>query len=419
MTDPAYTVIGQVDLAQGDSPSPYGAPANVILDDGSFFVAVWWSSGTDAIRMWHLGSDLSVLGTADIALSGSQWPTPYAVAISGMKVLLVSQTGWDNSLRVGTAWSSWIVDCSSGEPVAGAMQAQATGYDVQYNLMGFGVCHFYDQVTDRVLIATTAAPVVILQVFKASTGVLLHEISSGVGSYPIGLYMDPADSTKFTLCVADGSYDAAHYAFTVALDGMSGSYDGTTVTHTGSQTPVAGGSPYLAGGGGTVVEQWPSDNFLNYYSSGPEVSHDEGQTGLNQYGSMATLANDRDLLAINEVYDSSLGRDFYYARLIAVDQLAVPPVMEILDLPYAGSQFTPSVAPGDYPDSPPTSETCPPIISADTSSGIVLVSTTVYSYFYTSAPYSYSLLVWVIQGPTDKPNLKGGPLGVDVYFSGG
>lgn len=427
----AYSVLATVDMFSGIpgvDGTPYGNPANAILSDGSYCIAVWIEeSGNQLLRVYRLGKDLTVLGYADIDTGRTDaWPTPYLVALPGNKVFMVSRMGSPYTPLTDT-WASWIVDCSGNIPAVGPIQPMTTSLIPGYD--SGGIFDVYDQATDRIILASTEGsgiwdPPMIIQSFRASTGVLLAEALAGSASNPIGLYMNPNDSTKFKVPT---KWSAAVLDFTVALE-SSVTYDGVTGAIS-PNWPLAGGSPYLTGGGGFIrssgwdyitspgssgtVEYWDYSGAVLASVTRPLDYHPD------EDGDAACLMSGRHLVC---VYEEATGSGYReqpkHGLFVGVDQLADPPTIEMLELPYYGLPTPlPTDPPGwwDYYTTTIAEWPQAAIVTADQGSGIILVTMTTYTCPPSGVEY-YSLFVWVIQGPTDKPNLSGGPLGVDVYF---
>jgi len=418
MSDPTYSVIRTVDLFSGISGyigTPYGNPANAILSDGTYCIAAWIEeSGNQLIRVFHLSADLTVLGSADIDTGLVYcWPTPYLVALPGNKVFMASRL----QLRYGypTTWASWVMDCSGSVPVPGVTIPMATGYNFSYD--SSGIFDVYDQANDRIILTvTTHYPEhVLVQSFRASTGALLAEMDTGEyrsGRRVAGLYIDPNDPTKFKVPFGV----PVIYDFTVALDGTSITYDGVS-TYSGT-TPdwvLAGGSPYIAGGGGFItpdsgrstVEYWDYSGTV-LASAGRAVSDYP-----NYNGDSACLKDGQYLVNVYEETDGSVGiyRTYkHHGLFVGVDQLAVPPTIELLELSFYGlpsGQYYSTTAFWDQAA----------MVTADQASGIILVTMTTFTAMPSYDPEYYSLFVWVIQGPSSKPNLSGAALGDRVRFT--
>lgn len=449
---PTYTVIAKAVVSQSplvtsdtdpgtpgasfSYPAPSSPAATAVLPDGSFFVACWiedWvvhAGDTDlgVLRLWRLSSALTVLGTVDIPHPHED-PygriVPYAVTTTGMNVLLLASivVGGDGT-AVRTAWA---VDCSAETPVPGpeVPTPNAEGWQSYYALYSL-----YDGATDRVVLASGGP---LLQVFQGATGELLWQADATATEssfeYPIGVAMDPADHTKFAVGGGDGDFT---YLFTAALDGASGSYDGKTVVVTppslayGFSWPLAAGSPYLAGGPAILDEEWDdvSDNngiFKVFDAAGALVASytESPDAGVNAIGGSATLGAGRHLITLYETYfrDVAYGAPGGFgARLVTVDQLATPPVVEVLDLPYFDLPPT-----GSGVNAGQTVSFTDRVGSAATSQGLglVLVSATVQTKAgsYPDNVFMNTLMLWAIQGPSDKPNLTGQLTGVEVRFT--
>jgi hypothetical protein len=389
-------------------------PTVALLDDGTYFVAsMMYSSGTpQIIRMWHLASDLSVLGTADITFALHQSPIPRAIAIAGNKVLLISQaqdryysSGWFNT----RTYQSWIVDCNSLAPFPAAptvlFTTTTTTYAYDYN---GSFNYVYDRTADRVVITCrdgSYKPV--LQVFTASTGVMLCEIPTGIVMTQgvVGLFMDPIDSTKFVMTTATVTTSTPNspglWNFTVAADGLSGSYDGQT-TLPGAPDPPYGyqwatavGSPYIFGG---II-----DNGKYYSFTGDYVGDLITSGSVVANPSIPVSSPDGKILyQYVEVTDGAVYSGEFWC---VVDQSATPPVLESLALPYFGIPADPgAVSSGYYP--------C--VVANPTNGEVVAVTSIVGA----DVDYTTSVIAWKIQGPGNKPNLSGQLLDNRVRFTG-
>jgi len=211
-----YTLLHSSVLLSGSGPNPWGPPATAILSDGTYLVASRVEDTTELVRLWHLAADLSVLGSTDIVLGATDSPSPYLVA-TGMHAVLVTRVGWTPTKTFAT----YLIDCTGSTPSAGTAVWQSTSVEPAYD--SAEVFHVYDPATSRIVILSDGIGNCSVQVFNSTTGALLSEVvATGASRYPIGLYMDPADHTKFA------GYDNTpeRISFTVALDGSTCSFDG-------------------------------------------------------------------------------------------------------------------------------------------------------------------------------------------------
>lgn len=418
----AYTLLATIDLFSGVAGSentPYGNPANAILSDGSFCIAVWLERSTfQIVRVFHLANDLTVLGSADISFASRAWPTPYLVALPGNKVFMVSRADFSYQGPVAS-WCSCLIDCSGNVPTPGSLQPMATSLSCGYD--AGGIFHIYDPLTDRIIVASAGGfpsnnQNTIVQVFRASTGVLLSEAQASLQRNPIGLYVNPTDSTKFKVPTKWG---AAILDFTVALDGSSVTFDYASAG-LNPNWPMSGGSPYIKGNGfltaqtGYLPDNITRHSALEYWDySGNMLASAERPyvNSPNWDGDSATLVDGRYLVHVYEEEDGSVRPVKDAGVFVGIDQFAIPPTIEVIDLPYYGIPFP------QYRRTTAFWDQCA-IVSADDASGIIIVAMTTYTAVgdgYSNVSY-YSLFLWKIQGPSDKPNLNGGPLGVDVRF---
>jgi len=403
--------------------NPFGNAATAILSDGSFFVANWVEDMRPGVldygvlRLWRLDKTMVELGRADItwpvpAAGTENVPHPYAIGIGGMKVLLIRSL----YRSVGTIYGTFIVDCSGDVPVVGP-EVSFSGVNQPTYGGSDSPISIYDQGTDRVLVACYN----LLQVFRGSTGALLSEHIPGATRSNIGLHMDPADHTKFTL-----STDRSQYLFTIALDGLTGSYDGAPVGYTTSDWIVAATSPYVKSG--LIVEVSGSPMSSTHYEDlagvdlvPPSPESTDGYTEMWQGWSSLGARQEHALYYFEMSHNGVVGP--YYensneGRLVTIDNSEPTPVMEVLALPYFG---VPPVATVTLSAGSTT-------ISADPVSGLILIATTLLSrvYDYSVAlggtqqyPTNslYTTLAWAIQGPSNMPNLTGQLLGDRVRFT--
>lgn len=170
------TLLGSVKLMQGategEPPPPHtsGPMATAILPDGSLFAASQIVSNFThgQVRMWHLSSDLTVLGQANVEHPigipdeyRDRRPVPFAVWTTAMNVLLLMEMLGDDD--DGTTWLySSIVDCSGDVPVPGAETAISTDQNKRSWTGGWAPIAIRDEVNDRLIVAgARRAPFVI------------------------------------------------------------------------------------------------------------------------------------------------------------------------------------------------------------------------------------------------------------------
>jgi hypothetical protein len=339
--------------------------------------------------LWHLAADLSVLGSTDIVLGASDSAAPYLVA-TGMHAVLITRVGWSPK-----TFFTYLIDVTGSTPSVGSALPISTSNVPTYD---YGpVLHVYDAVTNRITLLSTSmfgTTSLMLQVFDSVTGALLGEVkASGSGQYPTGLYMDPADHTKFA------GYDETHHrlGFTVALDGLSCSFDGISAMAgipTSGIYPGAAGSPYIAGGPGMIAELTSGVNPVNYYAADGTVPASAAGVGgefVNLFGPSVTLGD--NLIAYAEMSNGT----WFEGRLFAVDQSVVPPTMAQLSLPYpaAGFSYVFDIA----------------LMAVDQITGIILIGASIQDSGLVS------LILWTVQGPALLPNLTGQLLDDRVRFT--
>lgn len=383
--------------------------AGAILSDGTFVVAAGLEANASPwiyyIRVWHLDTDLSVLGVLDIPVGTNGFPTPSSVALADNKVLVTSIGDYG----VGN-WYSWLVDCSTATPSVVQENPYTPTVNTGMNWSKCGQRHVYDQANDKVIWAGRGyggSQFLMLEVFKASTGEpLCRALSTVVSGFLgfIGLHMDPTDATQFTATAAGvGAGGApARLVFTVALDGTSGSYDGITdVFGPGSSWDMAVGDPYVPGQDGVFGELWTDRGTMQCVdplTGDVLASFDEGAdttVGINTQGQLTSLVGGRHLVSYNEQYDNTQPQGLNFrGSLMCVDQLAIPPTIDLLDLNYFGQP------PGVHVDSVGGGSSKIAEISADEDSGVILVVAGVDA---SGSPDTYSVLAWTIQGPFIPP----------------
>ncbi|MGV8972724.1 MAG: hypothetical protein ACOH10_10415 [Rhodoglobus sp.] len=408
-----YTVLSSAEILSvlgnwwDNAPNPFVASA--VLTDGTYCLAVFIEGPTtNTIRVYHLSKGLTILGSTDYVIpTTASWPIPYLVALPGNKVFLFSQVLLTriSSGVYSRTYATWIVDCSGNVPAMGSAIPMATNLNLGGNgNMSGGFFHVYDQASDRVILTNpqNALPGVssnnnknrpAVLSFRASTGVLLAQFGCtadqdsyiGGGSLnATGFYMNPSDPTKFGLPDTNG----ATLWFTVSLDGTSITYDGTFFTSQPGPWSMAGGSPYLAGGGGFI--DYPSSSYTYVSEAAGVLSSSPLEVSMDWHGQSISSAKDQCLAFIDQGYGPA-----YPVRFFGVDQLANPPVIERIDLPFPPSDYNWDT--GGNPVS---------ILSVDQTTGIILVAVIraspsylpgeVWSYRY------HSVFLWVIQGPVAK-----------------
>jgi hypothetical protein len=386
-----YTLLHSSVLLSGTGPNPWGPPAIAILSDGTFLVASEIQDTLESVRLWHLADDLSVLGSTDIAMGASDRPTPYLVA-TGMHAVLITRVAFSPA-----TYATYLVDATGPNPSVGPAVWQSTSVKPAYEQAV--MFHVYDLVTNRIVILSdgNSPSCSVLQVFDSTTGALLSEaVAIGSSGYPVGLYMNPADHTKFA------GYDASpqRLNFTVALDGSSCFYDGITTIVGGGAYSGAVGSPYIPGGPGLIAESFSPVLGVNFYAADGSVSASYAMVGseyVNLFGPSVTLA-DSSLILYLELANAADASAFD-GFLIAVDQSVVPATMEHLSLPYpvSGYSYVFDIAHMDV----------------DQSTGIILIGAMLYDF----GAGLVSSVLWVVQGPVMTPNLTGQLLEDRVRFT--
>lgn len=396
-----YTLLHSLDLfsGAGSGAYPYSAPATAILSDGTYLIAsrVDEVSSLERVRLWHLAANLSVLGSADIVMGASDSAAPYLVA-TGMSAVLITRVGWTPK-----TFFTYLIDCTGSAPSVGSGLAMATIYQPLYD--DGVVTHVYDAATNRIALlsmSNLSPDSLMLQVFNSTTGALLSEAKAAGSTYtPTGLYMDPADHTKFA------AYDDHPHQidFTVALDGSTCIFDGLTAMAgipTSGIYPGAAGSPYIAGGPGLIAEATSGAYPVNYYAADGSVPASTAGVGgefVNLFGPSVTLGDSKHLIAYAEMTNGT----WFEGRLFAVDQ-SVPTTMVELSLPYPVTgvgrvySYVFDLA----------------LMAVDQTTGIILIGATVQD---SSFPAVISLILWAVQGPANKPNLTGQPLDDRVRFT--
>jgi len=385
-----YTLLHSSVLISGSGPNPWGPPATAILSDGTYLVASEIQDTLESIRLWHLAADLTVLGSTDIAMGASDGPTPYLVA-TGMHAVLITRVAYSPA-----TYATYLIDATGSTPSVGSALPMATSLAPNYTS---GVtAHFYDAATGRIILVST-----VLQVFSSTSGALLGEVSGISG--PTGIYMNPADHTKFA--AYDGTPQRLN--FTVALDGSACSYDGNSAMAdipTSGIYPGAAGSPFIAGGPGMIAEAYSGVYPVNYYAADGSIPASGAGVGgeyVNLWGPFVILGDSKHLISYAEMDNNAGGYGVlggFGGRLFTVDQSVVPATMAQLSLPYpmAGYSYVFDIAHMD----------------ADQTTGIILIGAMVYDRYGTGLVNS---VLWTVQGPSNAPNLTGQLLDDRVRFT--
>lgn len=372
MTDPAYTLLYSTILASGSghlSSNPWHAPAVAVLSDGTFLAAVQIEDTLDSIFIQHLAADLSVLGSTSIdGTLSSDFPAPYLVATKNTRAVLIARMGW-----LPNTYFTTVIDCSGGGMSLGPVTPLPTAYTMA--LDDYGVCHFYDPVTNRIVLISGP-----LQVFDAITGTLLSEVTTSL-STGLNLYMDPADSTGFTLM--DATPQQTH--LTVALDGSRctvGASVGLVHPPPYTYQPMAIGTPYAPDGLGMISSSEIGLYPVNYYdASGALVSTYAmvGSEYINIVGQPAALLNYTQPVVYAEMFNAA-GTGFEGA-LFAADLSTVPATLKKVVLPYLGG--------GGF-----SYGTLINLIAADQTTGVILIGASCVNNVDVTTTN-----LWVIQGP--------------------
>jgi hypothetical protein len=300
-------------------------------------------------------------------------------------------------------YATYLIDVTGTTLTVGSVLSMATALVPQY---GASVpFHIYDPVTGRIMLLATdgsGTDSTMLQVFSASTGALLSEAKApGGGVTPTGLYMNPADHTKFA------GFDANEQQlnFTVALDGSTCTFGGHSdmALLRGGIYPGAAGSPYITGGPGLIAEATSGVYPVNYYAADgtmPASAAGVGGEYVNLFGPAVTLGDAKHLISYAEM-DNNIGGygvlGGFEGRLFAVDQSVVPATMVQLSLSYptAGYSYVFDIAHMD----------------ADQTTGIILIGAMVKNGTVVSS------VLWTVQGPAMTPNLTGQLLADRVRFT--
>jgi hypothetical protein len=178
--------------------------------------------------------------------------------------------------------------------------------------------------------------------------------------------------------------------------------------------PQVAGSPFAPYAGGIGTEDWLVDHNLFYWiENGVDVtSLSEEDRWTNVPGTRDSLMNERYALTAQE-WGAGTWPNYFGCRLYSWDQLAGPAAIEVLELPYFDvPPFVTGVGPVTV-----TWLNQGAVMAVDQISGKVIVATNVVTQLSYPTPDSFITLVWIVQGPSDKPNLTGAPLGTDVYFT--
>lgn len=426
----------------------YDQPRSTCLSDGTYLVALGMEdaySGQSLARFLHVDTDLTVLGQMDLVGPDDDYNTIsdldyfyglQIVATSGNHAVMISPVFDDSHdghlTPYHRTYATWIIDCTSAVPSIAAPVYFISAYtgppqiELAYH---WGAPVLYDPETDRVIVAFSgnvwmpdfgsvppdydsphsADRRTVLQVFQASTGVLLSETTPDTKDArfaygPYGLWMDPADHTQFSVMVGytpTSSSKPAYRQFTVSLDGLSGSYD-REIDFADSTWNVGGGrSPYDGSGGGIFDSGALFD--LSYAQLTPSVLN--ASDVWNEYWS---TQHGYFLDTYLEMYAGSYPYNFsgMFVRINLESMTA-----EAYPLPYGPLMGYESI------DIQPNTQysfggmqPCFNPVNGDVA---------IFTGIYNDNTYNdHKVIAWKFAGP-DKPNLTGGPLGVDVYFSVG
>lgn len=471
MTEPTYTLIASKVMVPYTDTShlvPADKVATVVLPDGSFFVAVcfvpWDINGTGLIRMWRLDVNLVELGTADIPLTVATW-TPIAYLLDdSMKVVLHNFYGGSGSMG-----ESFIVDCAGTTPIV-------VESGVFNGALAYGGLSSHSSIrlgNGMTLVATGGGVEVWDGLVRKSVWYVETYWFDPSGS----LWPHPIDPMKVAVVgwrdVTSGAPSGRlgrdfWTEITVSADGMTITANrtptppyGVTPTSIGSHwywqdDRFAAGSPYLGypfaiAEGGLWVDVGPGASAFEFQMEGlidytappaplPEVVIGGVPGGVlpgptthgtytNEVGPMVRLS-DGKFASLQEagLFIEGTYWDVYSQRLIGTDP--VTGITEVLALPYdpsffPGGPYGGGVL-GNRWDTPVTLVNGSMGMAADANSGRIIVGTTLYGYseatwhsFPAGGGSLFCMQVWSIQGPPgERPNLNGGPLGVDVRFFG-
>lgn len=374
--------------------------APVVLDDGSLFLAVPVDLvdgiGT-RIRCQHLASaDLSVLG--EVAFTYDTISL-HAFAVPGRQVMLVGVN------QAGAVFSlvSWVIDCSGAAPSPGIPQStEAIG-----GLKDFWDYYYYGPFSYRSANGFCVLGVGDSLIVWDDTGAVTWQGTVLAGDRCIGVWPDPSDATKGVF-VSSGSA-VGYQGFTIASDGTvtttafapsEVAYDTVTGYAMLGASPFLGGPVYVGDYGNTSA---PFTSYLMDSTSGATLVPVDTTPFTEMTVSTGTALGVSRMVGATVMYRATTGYD-YVVWLAGIDFTATP-TMEYLPLP----NLSPSLWDLDSP--------WHPFIAADAMTGLVFVTVVTIS----DTDGIYRRYCWVIQGPIQgptKPNLTGGPLGVDVYFSG-
>lgn len=136
-----YTAISGSTTYVEEEFYPFGPTASTILDDGTIFVASHMFSNYDTslpgfIRLWHLASDLTVLGSTDLpydqVTKAQGNPAPFALAADGNKVVLLVESGYDDDAAYPTSVNDALFDSGSAYTTTTTADRTWTGTGPSY-----------------------------------------------------------------------------------------------------------------------------------------------------------------------------------------------------------------------------------------------------------------------------------------------
>lgn len=415
-----YSILDYAVLANSlDSsvePEPYRRSSNAILADGSVLVAAHFEdapgyAGYGFLRVWHLSPTLAVLGTLDI-------PTPTGgdssvMVADGSKALLALKDYASNVL-------TWEIDGAGAAPT---ILTSASHVSISYGYDYFA--------TPTVRLLNGLAVVAmgygdgtggVLQLFSGSA--LLSEIDIALVNDITGLWVSLTDSDHIAVtgrAYASGysdprpshwqEYVVSETGFVLVTDNLvAGDPDSTG--YSDSFVALASGSPFLPTptilGIDTpdtmVTATYQVRDFGATTTVATVLANDAG--GNNGSGQFIPGLNGRyATFASTYTYPDPSGQ----GQFVAVDPTVVPPAIEILTLPVTGlahpgiSTGLAFIDPGDWQ------------ASYSLATGVIAISATVKT---NEGPNYWSVVVWLIQGPANTPDLSGRLLEDRVRFTG-
>lgn len=193
-----FSLIGRALLAGGNyklnENEPFGNSGLAILSDGSFFASVWIENNdgslgsNNLLRMWHLSSDLAVLGTIDQI--NSFYFSPYAIPLRNNKVLSILQAL--NSDAGRSRFHVTIIDCSGDVPVLeSTVIHEPEVFWMRWGSSGSPM-HILDFPNNRAILMTSGG----IQIFSTITGESLGKLAFTC-DMPMDFQRDPSDLTHF------------------------------------------------------------------------------------------------------------------------------------------------------------------------------------------------------------------------------